>query len=117
MSLHDRFESWRERRAREREIAHVTPEEIADTGLTRQEFLDLALMPSEQVARMEEMARLHGVGLARLEADRDLQLSVALACAHCDEQRRCRSALRDGLMAEEAGFCPNHETYGRLAAG
>ncbi len=117
MSLHDRIEAWRERREREREIAHLTPEEIADTGLTRQEFLALALMPSEQIARMEEMARLHGVDLARLEADRDTHLAVALACADCGEQRQCRRALKDGLMAEEAGFCPNHETYGRLAAG
>jgi uncharacterized protein YjiS (DUF1127 family) len=117
MSLHDRIQSWRDRREREREIARLTPQDIADLGLSRQDVLALARMPAEQVARMEEMARLHGVDPESLDAHRDLRIAVALTCAQCGENSRCRRAIEDGLLAEEAGFCPNHETYRTLAAG
>ncbi|WP_210529168.1 hypothetical protein [Rubellimicrobium arenae] len=114
--LTERLDAWRERRQREREIANITPEEIADYGLSRAEFRDLALMPSEQIARMGTMARVNGLAPERLDDDRALQIAAALTCAHCHEQRRCRDAIRDGATREDTDFCPNAETYRMLAA-
>lgn len=114
--LLDRLHARRERRERLREIAHVTPEEIAGLGLSRAEFTEIALLPAEQIARMEEMARIHGCDPARLDADQGTQVAVARTCARCDEQRRCRDAIAGGAFAEETGFCPNAPTYRRLAA-
>ena len=106
----------RERQDRLRELARVTSQEIADFGLSRAEFTALALMPSEQIARMEEMARINGCPPERLDADRDLQIATALACAGCKDQRRCRNTLDAGPFREETAFCPNAETYRMLAA-
>lgn len=109
--------AWRERREREREIARITPQEIADYGLSPQEFRDIALMPSEQIKRMETMAVVNGLEPARLDDDRALQVAVALACAQCQDQGRCRQTLRDPAPTREAtDFCPNSETYRMLAA-
>lgn len=110
------LQAWRERRDREREIAAFPPEEIAAYGLSPAEFRAVALMPDEQVARMEAMARLHGLDPARLDEDRTLRLATTLACATCGEQRRCRRALSQGAAPEETEFCPNAGTYRTLAA-
>ncbi|MBP1804967.1 DUF6455 family protein [Rubellimicrobium aerolatum] len=114
--IREALATWHERREREREIAHITPQEIADYGLSPQEFRDIALMPEEQIRRMEEMARLNGLDPARLDDDRPLQIAVALTCAHCQEQGRCRRALRDGADRDDTDFCNNSETYRMLAA-
>lgn len=106
----------RERQDRLRELARVTSQEIADFGLSRAEFTALALMPAEQIARMEEMARINGCDPDRLASDRDLHVAVALTCTECRHQRRCRGTLEAGAFREETDFCPNAETYRSLAA-
>ena len=116
MTLSERLDAWRERRELRRELAQVTPKEMEDLGLSRSEFRSLALMPSEQVARMEEMARINGLDPARLDQDRALRIAVGLTCAGCGEQRRCRQAIEGGAFAPETRFCPNVETYRMLAA-
>lgn len=116
MTLHERIDLWRERRERERDLARITLEEMADFGLSAGEFRALALMPSEQIARMEEMARINGLDPARLASDRALQVATALTCAQCGEQRRCREAIASGAFAPETSFCPNAEAYRMLAA-
>ena len=116
MTLSERLGAWSERRELRRELARVTPEEMDDFGLSRSEFSALALMPSEQVARLEEMARINGLDPARLDDDRTLQIAVGLTCAHCGEQRRCREAIAGGALAPETTFCPNSGTYRMLAA-
>ena len=116
MSLSLRLDAWRERREMKRELAQVTPVELGDYGLSRAEFRTLALMPSEQVARMEEMARINGLDPLRLDDDRALQIAVGLTCAQCREQGRCREAIDAGALAPETSFCPNAETYRMLAA-
>ena len=116
MTLSDRLDAWRERRELRRELAQVTPKEMDDLGLSQAEFRALALMPTEQVARLEEMARINGLDPARLEGDRALRIAVGLTCARCGKQRRCRQAIDDGAFASETSFCPNVETYRMLAA-
>jgi uncharacterized protein YjiS (DUF1127 family) len=116
MSLSAHLDAWRERRARKRELANVAPEEIADIGLSPGEFRAIALMPSEQIARMDEMARINGLDPARLDRDQALQIATALTCAQCTEQRRCRHAIAEGADRAETDFCPNAETYRMLAA-
>jgi hypothetical protein len=116
MSLSRRLEAWHERREFRRALARVTPDEMDDFGLSRGEFGALALMPSEQIARMEEMARINGLDPVRLDDDRALQIAVGLTCARCREQGRCREAIDGGALAPETGFCPNAETYRMLAA-
>jgi hypothetical protein len=83
----------------------VTPEEVALLGLSRAEVEALAALPSEQVARMETMARLHGLEPARLAADPDLHLAAALTCLACDQPEDAQAA------------CPNAGTFRMLAAG
>jgi hypothetical protein len=114
--LFARLSASRERRERVREIAHVTPEEITALGLSREEFTALALMPSEQIGRMEEMARINGCDPAHLDRDRDLQIAAALTCLGCTEGRRCHAAVHGHADAEDTDFCPNAETYRMLAA-
>ncbi len=116
MSLSERLDAWNERRELKRQLARVTAEEIDDLGLSRDEFRALALMPQEQVARMEEMARINGLDPARLDRGRDLQVAIGLTCAQCKDQRHCREALATGALAPETTFCPNVETYRMLAA-
>lgn len=106
----------RTRRERLRDLAHVLPAEIAALGLSRGEFRALALMPPEQVARMEAMASINGCKLARLDRERDLRLAVALTCAACASQSRCRGALQPGAPRGDTDFCPNAGTYRMLAA-
>jgi uncharacterized protein YjiS (DUF1127 family) len=115
MTLSERLDTWRERRELRRQLAGVDPKEMDDLGLSRGEFRALALMPSEQVARMEEMARINGLDPARLGDDRELQVSVGLTCARCGEQRQCRKAIDGGAFAAETDFCPNAGTYRMLA--
>ena len=116
MTLTKRLGTWREQRERHRELAHITPQEMDDYGLSREEFRALALMPSEQVARLEEMARINGLDPDRLDRDRTLRIATALTCAQCQEQRHCRDAIAGGALAPETTFCPNVETYRMLAA-
>lgn len=116
MTLSDTFHAWRDRAARERELAHIPPEEIAGYGMGPEDFRALARMALDQVARMEQMARLHGVSHERLDADRNVQIEVARACQNCGAQRECRAALARGAAPEETGFCPNHATWTALAA-
>jgi uncharacterized protein YjiS (DUF1127 family) len=116
MALSERLDAWRDRREIRRALAQVTPKEMDDCGLSQAEFRTLALMPSEQVARLEEMARINGLDPARLDEDRALRIAVGLTCAQCGEQRRCRSAIESGAFAPETNFCPNVETYRMLAA-
>lgn len=112
----DALQSLRERHARLRDIARISPNDTGGFVLSRAEFTALALMPSEQIARLDEMARINGCPPERLDADRDLQVATALACVSCTKQRRCRHTLDAGPSREETGFCPNAETYRRLAA-
>ena len=112
----ERLDAWRERREMKRQLARITAEEMGDYGLSRGEFRTLALMPSEQVARMEEMARINGLDPLRLDDERALQIAVGLTCAQCREQGRCREAIDGGALAPETSFCPNAETYRMLAA-
>ncbi len=114
--LRDLIHARRERRERLRDLAHVRPEEIADFGLSRAEFTAVALMPSEQIARMEAMANLNGCSTDRLDRDRDLRVAVALTCAACGQQSHCRSAFQHGAAGAETDFCPNAGTYRMLAA-
>ncbi|EYD78051.1 hypothetical protein Rumeso_00388 [Rubellimicrobium mesophilum DSM 19309] len=116
MTLSERLDAWRERRELRREFARVTSDEIDDYGLSYGEFRALALMPTEQLARMDEMARINGLDPARLDRDRALRIAAALTCTRCREQGRCREALDGGALAPETGFCPNVETYRMLAA-
>ncbi len=113
--LRDLIQARRERRERLREIAFIPSEDIAAYGLSREEFTALAVMPSEQFARMEAMANLNGCPTERLERDRDLRVAVALTCAACGSQSRCRSTLQ-GAAATGTDFCPNAGTYRMLAA-
>lgn len=116
MSLSEHLAAWRERRERQREIAGISPEEIDSYGLSQGEFRALALMPSEQMARMDEMAVINGLDPARLDRDRALRIATALTCTQCGQQRRCREAINGGALAPETTFCPNVETYRMLAA-
>ena len=111
MTLTRRLDAWRERREHERELSRISPEEMDDYGLGLAEFRALALMPSEQVARLEEMARINGLDPARLDDDRAMQIATALTCVHCGQQRRCREAVDCGALAPETPFCPNAETF------
>lgn len=114
--LRDFLQARRERRERLRDIARVRPEEIASFGLSQGEFTALALMPTEQIARLEEMARINGCDPSRLDRDRDLRVAVSLTCTACGEQSRCRRAIGSGTFREGTDFCPNAETYRMLAA-
>ena len=116
MTLTERLGTWHEQRERHRELARITPQEMDDYGLSREEFRALALMPSEQVARLEEMARINGLDPAKLDRDRALQIATALTCTQCGEQGRCREAVDGGALAPETAFCPNVGTYRMLAA-
>ena len=116
MSLSEHLNAWRERLERRREIGRITPEEIYDFGLSQGEFRALALMPSEQMARMDEMARINGLDPDRLDQDRALRIATALTCTQCGQQRHCREAIDGGALAPETTFCPNVETYRMLAA-
>jgi len=116
MTFSERLDAWRNRRELRRDLAQVSPKEMDDYGLSPSEFRALALMPAEQVARMEEMARINGLDPARLDEDRALGIAVGLTCAQCGEQRRCRRAIDGGAFAPETSFCPNAGTYRMLAA-
>jgi uncharacterized protein YjiS (DUF1127 family) len=116
MTFSERLDAWRDRRELRRSLGQVIPKEMEDLGLSRGEFRSLALMPSEQVARLEEMARINGLDPARLDQDRPLRIAMGLTCVQCGKQRRCRQAIDDGAFASETTFCPNAETYRMLAA-
>lgn len=107
--------AWRAARARRAETLAVPDAEIAAWGLSREEFRAVALMPEEQVRRMEAMALVHGVTPERLGAVPAARIQVAVACAGCRHNRPCREALSHRAQPAEMGFCPNHETFGALA--
>lgn len=105
----------REMRLRD-EISRIGPAELAALGLTRADLSDIAHMPAEQVERMRTMAAVHGADDA-LRGSPVLQAEVSRTCAQCRANDTCRTALMEGVSAEDCGFCPNHDTFTDLARG
>jgi len=67
-------------------------------------------------ARMDGMAKAHGVQPGAVSAERWRELDMVRACQHCGNRRACRKWLngeRDGIMPDS--FCPNAGQYAELA--
>ncbi|WP_373356098.1 DUF6455 family protein [Pseudoroseicyclus sp. CXY001] len=98
---------------RAREIASLPEGDLAAWNTSRAELTALAAMPAEQIARMETMAHVFGAELQRPEDEAE----IARACSGCTEHRACRRELAHETSPEACGFCPNAETFSRIAAG
>ncbi len=88
----------------------------SDVGLSSTDLHSLASCPSDTRARMEAMARAHGLAPQALGFERWREVDMARACGHCRQRRVCRNWLagrRADLVARD--FCPNALQFAELA--
>ena len=84
--------------------------DLADLGLSREDFHILVSGAPGARARMEAMAARFGVTPEQIDADRGYALQLAETCAHCGEAAACRKALDRG-MPLTGDRCPNAPIY------
>lgn len=90
------------------ELAALSPRELADLGLSRDEAMTLATLPDDVPGRVSAMARVFGVDEATLTQDRNTWHGLLETCATCQVLPTCaRFMAHPGDSAEAAGFCPN----------
>ncbi|PWE28163.1 hypothetical protein C4N9_12495 [Pararhodobacter marinus] len=104
------------------EINALSDAELADMGVTRTEALQLVALPDEVPARVAEMARLFGLSMAELMADRRVWHEVLGRCNGCTDPGTCHRFMareEPGASVDTATltFCPNRATFDELAQG
>jgi len=115
MAIMEHMREWRRQRAAKAEVAGLTARDLNEMGVDRTDLNRLAAMPAAQVDRMHQMAELHGLSAEALDHSPEAR-AIALTCANCGATRTCRHALEDAdVTAADCGFCPNTETFDRLA--
>lgn len=72
--------------------------------------------PAEVPERMERMARVHGVELARAGLDRATLIAMIGRCGACGAFLDCAEALSEArTVPEGCAFCPNAEVFRDVA--
>jgi len=117
MAIMEHVREWQRRRAALAEVAGLDQHTLAEMGVPRGDLTRLAAMPAAQVDRMRRMAELHGLPADALDLGTEAR-DIALNCASCGATRECRHMLaRPDVTAEDCDFCPNTDTFDRLAKG
>lgn len=88
----------------------------SDVGISSTDLQSLASGPADTRARMEAMAKTHGLAPEALSREHWREVDMARACGHCGERRVCNKWLagkRGDLTAGD--FCPNAPQFAELA--
>lgn len=88
----------------------------SDVGISSTDLQSMASCPSDTRARMEAMARAHGLAPDVLSREHWREVDMARACGHCGQRRVCSNWLagkRGDLAAGD--FCPNAPQFAELA--
>jgi hypothetical protein len=89
---------------------------LMDCGVSRADFLTAIGAPKDTRARMDAMARAHGLPVEAIDSERWRALDMARACSQCGDRQMCKRWLmgvEDEVGAE--AFCPNSEHFAELA--
>ncbi|WP_372893664.1 hypothetical protein [Rhodosalinus sp.] len=84
--------------------------DLADLGLTPEDYEVLVSGAPGARARIEAMAARFGVPATRMDTHRGYALLLAETCAHCGAAAACRKALERGMPLPE-DRCPNAPIY------
>jgi hypothetical protein len=119
-------EKWRSHRATQAALAELNACDPAVVSeIAREARIDVAEL-RDIVARgtgsdqlMKRMMDAYGIDFDKVRAEvPNLMRDVAILCSKCDAKGRCRRELDAGTAADHADeFCPNHESFGQIAAG
>lgn len=88
----------------------------SDVGISSTDLQSLASCPADTRARMEAMAKAHGLAQDALNREHWREVDMARACGHCGRRRVCSKWLagkRGDLSAND--FCPNAPHFAELA--
>jgi len=89
---------------------------VAVSGLERWQLARDLSFPAEIPERMERMARVHGLELARVGVDRATMLEMTERCGACAAYLDCAEALSEARASPEScRFCPNAGLYRDVA--
>ena len=102
------------------EIEAMTDSDLADLGVSRTEALSLAALPDDVPGRVATMARIYGLEVDDLLADRRVWHELLHGCNHCTDLATChRFMAREDQEAPvdpaALTFCPNRETFAHLS--
>jgi len=88
----------------------------AESGMQRWQLARYLSFPAEVPERMERMARVHGLELARVGVDRATMLAMTERCGACEVYLDCAEALSEARASPETcRFCPNAGLYRDVA--
>lgn len=102
------------------EIEAMTDTELADLGVSRTEALSLAALPDDVPVRVGAMARIYGLEVDDLLADRRVWHELLHGCNHCTDLATChrfmaRAEPEAPVDPAALAFCPNRATFDHLS--
>lgn len=97
-------------------LARLNDQELMDCGVSRADFLTAVGAPKDTRARMDAMAKTHGLPADAIDSEHWRALDMARACSQCGDRPMCKRWLRgdDDHVGAEV-FCPNSEHFAELA--
>ena len=100
-----------------REVDHLSREELADMGMTRDQARTFTRMSPKVAQRVTAMGQVFGAPQSALTRDPAEWADLLSGCNRCPDKGACGHALMHGDITQpsEAGFCPNRGTFTRLA--
>lgn len=104
------------------ELAQMSDHDLADLGVSRDQALTLATMPTDVPDRLRAMATIFGLSETDLHRDHATWLEITETCAKCGARPACkRNLVREAVFAgsvlqDEVSFCPNAQSYKGLVA-
>lgn len=107
------FVKWHELK----EISALTPTDLADLGMSREQVEFFVRMPLDVPTRMAQMAGVFGLTEDQLKADYSGYMELLEVCGHCGARKACSKVLDHAKSAvrSEADFCPNASTYAQMS--
>ncbi|MCB1388977.1 MAG: DUF1127 domain-containing protein [Rhodobacteraceae bacterium] len=102
------------------EIEAMSDAALADLGVSRAEAIALAALPDDVPTRMTAMAKVFGLSVTDVMADRRLWQELLSSCSHCGDLATChrfmaRAEPDDPVDTRMLSFCPNRRTFDALA--
>lgn len=100
-----------------KEIEALSPADLHDLGMTRDQVEFFVRMPADVPERMAKMASVFGLTEDQLKANQADYMDLLNVCGHCGARKACGKLLphADTASRAEADFCPNAPTYGQMS--
>ena len=115
--MFNRFKTMLSRWHDIREVEALSSQDLGDLGLSRDQVRTFTQMPPEVGQRVTAMAQVFGVDEPALTRDRGQWADMLSGCNRCADAKACGAALSHGDITHpsQAGFCPNRDTFTKLA--